>query len=393
MFTGNVSFPYLQMDERSSDEYNASVAYGAYKLYVVYTNHTMNNGLRVSPMFMETRAKHLTAGIVSSFVEAYYRHWNADNSMVMNNGAMTVSSNMIPELDVLSADAFKEGTVSGFNFTGRVGLSYYGIGNEGVASFYAPLYGSAPRSRTFPQLGLSISRAVLLGTSISVNTQVDISAVAPEGEALYVALKRPMGNPYWIGNPNLNEPVRSSLRTSLNLPEFSLGAYASYIHNYFYLTGAAAGMQRYRTFINIDAFIAGLTARANIGNYIVSEVSYTYGENASNGQSLTEIYPLEVSTRITSPEFHNVKLHAEERYNNARKRVDAALGETPSSAWNTVDFGATWNNGAYVVGADVENALDNSYSKFLSYERDPFSNDMRVVAPGTTVRINLRYYY
>jgi iron complex outermembrane receptor protein len=73
MYSENISFPYLQMDEIKSVVYNASLDYSGYKLYVNYTDHLMNNSLRTGNMFMETKAKNLTVGFVSKNVEAYYR--------------------------------------------------------------------------------------------------------------------------------------------------------------------------------------------------------------------------------------------------------------------------------------------------------------------------------
>jgi iron complex outermembrane recepter protein len=393
MYTSNISFPYLQMDERHTIDYNASLAYKGYKIYVNYTDHLMNNGLRISPMFMETSAKNLTLGLVSNNFEMYYRHWNADNSMTMNNGAMYVYNNMIPKLNLYSANYFKDVNYSGFTFSGKIGLSYSNIGNKSVMSFYKTLYDNAKSSRLFPLASLNISRSDQVGNEISLSSQVDVTTNAPEPKALFTTLKRPMGMPYWSGNPNLDEPLRATIKGNLSLANISLGAYGSYIYNYVYLVGQTVGMQKYQTFGNINALIAGLTLHFNLGKYIESDASYTYGENTANHKALIEIYPLQISTKITSPDFDNIKLYFEHTYNNAQKRIDPALGEIPSSAWNTINVGMTWKYSSYVINVVVDNILNNNYSEYLSYERDPFSNGMRVIEPGFTFRTNIRYYY
>ncbi len=294
MYTENVSFPYLQMDERKSTVYNASLSYRDYKIYLNYTDHLMNNDLRVSPMFMETATKNLTLGLVSENFELYYRHWNADNNMIMNNGAMQIYNNMIPKINSYSANFFQKTNYLGFNFSGRLGISYTDIGNKDIMTFYRVLYSNAKENRLFPQFGLNISHSYVIGELMTLGSQIDITAEAPETQALYVALKRPMGNPYWSGNTNLKEPVRTTFRTEFNFSNFRVDAFGSYIFNYVYLSSAIIGMQKYQTFGNVDALIAGLNFHFNYGDYVESDVSYTYGENKTNNQPLIEILPFQI---------------------------------------------------------------------------------------------------
>ncbi len=102
MFSEDVSFPYLKMDERNSKVYNASIARGDVKLYMNYTDHLMDNGLRTNyaSMPMSTRATNLTVGAKGSFFDAYFRHWNADNRI------MAISNHMIPDVKPLCRIAY-----------------------------------------------------------------------------------------------------------------------------------------------------------------------------------------------------------------------------------------------------------------------------------------------
>ncbi len=393
MYTENVTFPYLQMDEINSTVYNASLSYRDFKIYFNYTDHLMNNNLRISPMFMETDTKNLTIGLISNYFEFYYRYWNADNNIIMNNGAMKLYNNMIPKINSYTANYFQKIIYSGFNISGRFGISYTNIGNKNLAVFYKILYGDAKDNRLFPQLGLNISRSYVFGGSMTLSNQIDISAEAPEAQALYVALKRPMGNPYWSGNPNLKEPVRTTLRTEFNFSNFRIDAFGSYIFNYVYLASSIVDMQRYQTFGNVDALIAGLSLHFNYSKYFESDLSYTYGENQTNNKPLIEILPLQISTKISSPKFYNIKLYIKHTYENAQKRIDLVFGETASSAWNDIDAGLIWDYTSFTFSLAVENILNNNYSKYLSYVRNPFANGMKVVEPGTTIRTNFRYYY
>ena len=120
MHSENVSFPYLQMDEIRSTVYNSSLSFNGYKIYLNYTDHLMNNSLRVSSMFMETYAKNLTVGFVSDLFEAYYRRWDADNRMNMPNGAMPIFNHILPEINLYSANLFKTAEYLGLNLSGKI---------------------------------------------------------------------------------------------------------------------------------------------------------------------------------------------------------------------------------------------------------------------------------
>ena len=67
------------MDERFNRVYSAYLSYDKNKLYFNYTDHIMDNELRVSSMLMRTSAKNLTIGAIGEFYEVVYRNWDADN--------------------------------------------------------------------------------------------------------------------------------------------------------------------------------------------------------------------------------------------------------------------------------------------------------------------------
>lgn len=392
MYSKDISFPYLQMDERKSVVYNASLAFNEYKLYFNYTDHLMNNDLRVSSMFMETKARNLTLGMVSKYFELYYRHWDADNNMRMANGTMPIYNNILPKINLYSGNLFYQVKEDNFNLTGKVGLAYYNIGNKDVLNFYNSIYKNARGDRIFTLLGFSVSHNSHFSGKFAFNNQLDLALEVPEAEVLFVTVKRMMGKPYWSGNPKLDQPFRTTLRSSISASHFSFDLYGSFISNYVYLASALVGMQKYQTFGNVDALIAGTTFRVNY-DFIESEVTYTYGENRNTKKPLIEILPLHISTKLTAPEFFNIRFFIKHTYENAQKRVDKSFWEIPTAAWNTIDFGLLWKSSPIVVNVDVQNILNLEYSQNLAYVRDPFSSGMRIIEPGVSVRVNVRYSY
>jgi iron complex outermembrane receptor protein len=392
MYSEDISFPYLQMDERKSVVYSGSLSYQDYKIYLNYTDHLMDNQLRVSSMLMETDAKNLTVGVKSEFLDAFYRHWNADNKIMMMNNPMGIYNNILPQVNQYSANIFHKTNFGGFEVSGKIGLSYFNIGNKDILSFYNSIHEGAKDYRFFLPAGASISRSFLLADDLSLSGMLDIASEAPEAEALYVNVKRMMGKPYWSGNPNLKQPIRSTLRTNFSFTNFNADLFCSYIYNYVYLTSANAGMQKYQTYGNINSLIAGLSLSMKL-DFIESNLSYTYGENLSSNSPLVEIVPLHISTKVMFPEILNLKFYLKHSYENAQKRIDEMLNETTSSAWNKIDLGMTYEFEPLLLSIDAENILNFNYSKHLSYTRDPFASGFRIIEPGLSYRINLRYYY
>lgn len=391
MYSENVSFPYLQMDEIKSVVYNSSVSLREYKIYFNYTSHLMNNSLRVSSMAMETDAKNLTAGFVSDFFEAYYRHWDADNHIDMPTG-MSIKNHLLPEINMYSANIFKKTDFAGINLSGKAGITYYNLGDKSAVDFYKRIHPGAEGNRIFPTGGISVSKTGLLANSLSMSAMIDFAAEAPEAEALFVNVKRMTGKPYWSGNPELKQPLRTTLRTNLSIPYAGIDLFGSYIFNYVYLASSSNGTQKYQTFGNVNAMILGVNFRIKYGLF-ESVTTYTYGENRSNNNPLMEIEPLHISNRLNSPKIFNMKFYIRHTYENAQKRIDESFNEFAGSAWNKIDLGMSYGLSNILIGLDAENILNHNILKHLSYVRDPFASGMKVIEPGVSYRLNVRYNY
>ena len=63
--------------------------------------------------------------------------------------------------------------------------------------------------------------------------------------------------------------------------------------------------QSYLTYENINAYMIGF----NFGfswKFIDMNAGYTFAQNVTNNNPLSEIPPLRVTTTLTSPEFYNI---------------------------------------------------------------------------------------
>ena len=375
-YTENVSFPYLKMDERDNKVISTHLSYNENKVYFNYTRHVMDNDLRQSTMFMESIGKNLTVGAVGSFYDVYYRNWNLDNVMVMPT--MTLTNNMMPDVNSFYGAVNKSLSFDKFTLSGKAGVSYQSVGEEERIDFYKSLYPNAEGNRWFPVFGLSANYSTSLNDDWGTGAIIEATSEAPETEYLFIAIQRPMTNPNWSGNPTLNQPMRGTVRGSVNYQRIRLEAFATQAWNYVNLTNKSVGMKPYTTYENVNAYFLGL----NFGfewKFIRMNASYTYAENTTNDSPLSEIQPLSVSTSLTSPSFYNAFIYLKHTYNDAQLRVDELLKESTTSAWNRIDVGAVYNASTFLISLEVENITNALYYQHLSYLRDPFASGSQSV--------------
>lgn len=390
MYSEDIVFPYLLMDERYSRVSHASVAWRGVKLYVNHTDHMMNNDLRVSGMHMQSDTRNITVGLRAPDMELYYRYWNADNRLV--GPAATLENNMLPAIGLLAGAWQYTHAFSSWTLSGRMGFAWYGTGNEDALDLPRELYPSAEATRVFPTGAVHLSHRLPLASSVIWSNTIGVAGEAPEAEALYVNVRRFAGKPYWSGNPTLSQPLRSSLRSVFILDDFSLEGSAAWIAGYVAPVGRAIDGQRYQTFDNINALLLHAALRYR-NEWVDTRIAWTWGENTANGAALAEIIPLRIRTRLRSPLWLKQRVYVTHTYENAQYRIDATVLETPGAAWNRIDIGVggAWRHLGYSL--EVENVLNHEYARHLSYVRDPFSSGYRVVEPGRTLRLGLRWVY
>ncbi len=388
-YSENISFPYLMMDEKYSKVFSGFFDFKGHKAYFNYTVHLMNNSLRTGAGFMETAAKNFTFGLTGSFYEVVYRQWNANN--VIKNPMMNVniSNRLMPDVKQLSAIISESFQLGDLNIAAKGGVQYLSVGEESRLNFYKTLYPKTEKSRFFISAGINVNHSTQLKRDLILLVSAEGAADAPDAEQLYIAVQRPMTNPNLSGNPTLKMPVRTGLRTSINYDFLSLEGYANYVFNYVDVVKRSAS-KNYLTYDNVKALLMGINLSAQL-NFFEIYLSYLYGENVTNSVPLAEISPLSITTKLTLPEVYNVDFYITHRYENAQKRVDTNLKETPSAAWNTIGVGAGYSYSGIRFLLEVDNLLNHNYSRHLSYARNPYSSGMRIYDPGRTFR--LTFYF
>ena len=389
-YTNNVSFPYLLMDERLDHVYNAFIEFNKNKLYFNYTHHFMDNDLRVSPMYMQTDAKNFTIGVTGDSYEVYYRKWNADNFMRTNMGTMQVNNHMIPDINYLSGSYHRIFTFDKINISTKLGAVYQFIDDKQRLSFYQALYQDADTKRFFVPFGLSVSYNNTLTDKIGYGVLAEAAGEPPQSENLFIGVQRMMNNPVWVGNPALNEPLRGTVRASLNYDKLNLEGFVSMIWNYVNLTEALANNKKYQTYKNIDANIFGfnLTGNWQLFDFVAS---YTYAQNKTDDNPLAEIPPFKLITNVRTPVLQSTQLYLRGTYSAEQNRIDPLLNEKSTPSWYKVDAGAVYGFNKFLLSLEIENLTNQTYYQHLSYLRDPFSSGQQIFEPGRTIRLGIKY--
>ena len=386
----DISFPYLTMDEIETRVYNADFSWKNNKVYFNYTDHLMDNTLRVSPMFMESHAKNLTFGLVGDFYELSYRNWNSDNRIINEAMNVNMTNNMLPDINQIYAALNHKISFSDFSLSGRLGVVTVEIGNEVAHDLHKTLYDDVEGRRYYFSGAVNINYTHSVGDYLSFGSGAEIAVEAPESEQLFISVRRPGMNPHWSGNPNLIQPKKSALRLTLSSEYFSLETYFNYVLDYVNLTGANNGEKNVLTYTNVDAMITGFNLNLKY-KFMQSYISYIYGENIDSMNPLSEIMPLSITNVVELPVVWDIESAIIHRYENFQPRIDRTLNEFQSDSWNIFSFRLGYKFKDLALRVEADNLLNHNYFRHLSFARNPFSAGIRVFEPGTTLRLTIIY--
>jgi iron complex outermembrane receptor protein len=386
--TRDITFPYLKMDERTNDLYYGYIRYGEHKLYANYTWHLMDNALRTGPMLMESDATNFTVGLTNGSYEVWYRNWNLDN-FFDNPGQFYIDNHMIPDLHQYNGAYAAEYDYGRFQMAGRLGLSYIKANDaDRISDFHQLLYRDAKNTKMFALGALSIATYFNKNSQLPIGLMAEFVRDQPDIEAMYVGVQKPGTNPWWVGNPTLNQPNRLTLRSTLQWQGLYVEGYGSIINDYVYPAKTSTEVRNYQTFTNVDATLIGFNLQYR-HPYVDTEASYTYAENRDDGNALAEIPPLRLAVTLKSPSWNKLNARLKGSWNAKQNRYDEDLNELPSEAWARLDFTLIYEANAFAVQLDIDNLTNARYYQYLSFARNPFAAGSTVWDPGRVFRLSL----
>ncbi len=387
----DIPFPYLQMDERENVLWSASASYDEHKAYINHTHHVMDNGLRTSSnmMEMETVADNFTLGVSGPFYEAYYRRWDGWNTMDM--GAKSMRQHLMPDLRMASATASHTIRRQPLSLSAKVGLTRIGIADASRLAMYQQQFARADDEQWFVPFSAVARYTRLLVRDWTLGLIAEVAREAPIPEQMYIGLKRPAGKPMWIGNPTLDAPLKTTLRSSVEAGWFAGDVYATHVHDFSGLVAAGTEAAPVVTYDEIEAFMAGVNVRATWPLAHV-KASYTWAQDRTHDEPLAETPSLRGQATLRTPVVRGLQARTTVHAAAAQRRVAERLGEQTTPAWARLDLGMAYAPRQPVrLTLDIENVTDALYYRHLSYLRDPFSSGLTVYEPGRTVRIGLQF--
>jgi iron complex outermembrane receptor protein len=252
---------------------------------------------------------------------------------------------------------------------------------------------SNERDDMLPSLYVLLSRE--LGASAEAYAGLGYASRMPDPQERYMNLDRPMANPDWVGNPDL-DPVRNlEFQTGIQWTgeafDAELSAFHAWLDDHIYLVNLTAGLGGTTSYENIDARLYGLSAqtgwqaseslRLEAGLAWQRGVKKSRPVNATN-DVLGEVPPL----RARLAAIHTrgkLTTRVEAQFQDRLDRIDPDLGEREVSGWGVVNLAASYQfNDKLSLSAGVDNLFDKNYAVSNAFVRDPFRAGIVVNEPG-----------
>ena len=430
----DVLYPYLMMDavydrtHRINGEYLIKPLGVKISAYWNFVKHDMQDRWRTTSTGwsrgygMKNLAKTKTYGAkiekylkigdikLKAGIDAYLRNWKADNQlMALDNRGM------IPDVDIKNVGAYIKGAKPVGNIIISAGVRIDSTKSEanrnalGTANnrLYDSYYNSYDLSQTDTYISGNIVARYKINKRSSVYLGFGHTVRVPDPEERFIALKKPMTKPNWVGNPNLNPTKNNEVDAGF---EYYWGLFGikgnlfySDLTDYVYLT--KINPIRYETkpatsYQNIDAHIYGgdITAVGMLTDTVSVEagVAYQRGKKDSGkytDSDLAEIPPLKTRFAV---KYDNGTVFGqiEGIYASPQEDVDSDLKEQKTKSYYVINIktGLNAGNRAF-IGLGIDNLFDKNYYTHLSYLRNPFRSGSKIPEPGRFVYMNVSYKF
>ncbi len=387
-------FPFLMMDERTNDLFEVSGSYRGNRIYMNHVHHVMDNALRTSYAMtdMITDAKNTMFGVVGGRYEIYARHWDADNRITPQAmPAMEKLNHMLP-------DVWRMGVAYQYDLGGRdpwlflrAGVIHTTVGDDEVEGLLQRVAPDGELSSWSIPMGVRVARQMQLVEDLSLGLSGEFSSDAPGVEQLFIVTDKPGTKPDWLGNPDLKDPLRATVRAALQGGIVQLEVFMTRVWNYPYPVKLSTTDGMIQTYDGVDALMAGTNLFATWEGFTAG-VNWNWGEQTENDSPLAEIQPVTFHASYTTPVLPG-GLEGMVRFEHAleQTRVDDTLNESQTSDWSRVDLALRVEGDPVDLEIAVDNVLDEAYARHLSYLRNPFASGVPVFDPGRVVRATVTY--
>lgn len=220
----------------------------------------------------------------------------------------------------------------------------------------------------------------------------------PDPQERYMNLNRPMANPDWVGNPDLdpvqNLELQGGLRWQDGDWDAELSAFHAWLQDYIYLAQLGPGATipgGATSYANIDARLYGFSAKAgwDAAEHLRLEAGLAYQKgvkesrpvNATN-DVLGEVPPLRARLAALFS-YEKLSAQAELQFQSDLDRIDPDVNERPIDGWGVLNLAASYQfTEVFSLSVGIDNVFDRNYAVANSFVRDPFSNNLVVQESG-----------
>jgi len=289
----------------------------------------------------------------------------------------------------------------------RIDYVSYAI-NDPADDFNAHYQGNIiPESKINPTITTSLSW--LLEGDVNIQWAAARAVRSPDLSELFINHFNIGMDAYeYLGNPNLKSEVnyQTDIRIEKNWENVSLygDVFYSYLQNYITAKLDTTVHKKYllckppqgtKVFSNIDqAFMTGFEAGVDISflnNFTYSlGGAYTYAQNISWEEPISEIPPLTVNTALS---FHTrkIKTQAHARIVGEQNRVSESFNESTSPGFTVIDFFFSYTPWEFLsIDATVTNIFDVNYIEHLSRAYKGMEISSLYYEPGRSFNMSVK---
>ncbi len=432
-----VLYPYLFMDsfvhntKKLSGEYNNKDI--RINFYANKVNHDMRDTYRISALpwtdgtmstrgyMMRTVAESSVVGLkvekkykiqkgnVYIGIDSFKRNWKADNTIMMLD-----NSGMIPNVDITNIGFYTKGVRKINKIVVSAGLRFdttkseadknaFGTANNNIYSQYYADYSLNKRDdyitgNILAKYQFNKISNIYIGIGHTVRT--------PDPQERYIALKKPMTKPDWVGNPNLkpvkNNEIDAGFSYVFGMFSFRGNLFYSKLNDYIYLAtidNLSNPSKKALSYQNIDAHIYG--GDFSVFGALSETLSVQFGmsyqrgkkeEGIFNDDDLMEIPPLKTRLAV---KYEDIKYSGmiETIYSAKQTNTDSDFNEVETKSYVVFNLKGSINFGNLSLNVGIDNLFDKNYYTYLSYLRDPFSTKTKIPEPGRFIYLNLTYIF
>lgn len=426
----DVIYPYLLMDAVYDDTDRFNLTYEASALpnlidrlkaqfYWNKVEHDMTDYRRVSSSgptaaytgyeyMMKTYAEAETyggklesdisvpVGILTIGVDGYLRNWDAENTLPIG------TQKMMPDVDSRNIGAYLEYDRSigeGFHLTVGTRFDHNNMeAHDDRTELYALYHGTQDREANDSYLGGNVQILYAPVEKIELFAGFGDVTRPPAPDERYIALSKPLMNPDWVGNPELNPAENREFDVGIKyLGDMFYGKttfFYSDVKDYINVYEVEGPVKSAKSFRNVDATLYGGEMSLNLflpfDLHLEGGLSYTWARDDTYDKPLSEIPPLQgrIAARYDVETYF---AEIEGVFADDQDRVDPDLNEEETGGWGIMNLKAGMKYKKFSIFAGIHNVFDRQYYEHVSYQRDPFRTGIKVPEIGRSLYVNLAY--